>query len=105
MRNFVRGSERVAPILANYPGRHVMYTYLCCRCTKCAARIVLEEWAESIYLLHRPVRPRPRHQRCPFCESAFAPERYYVTESGAPLAVSGCSIEMQDSSRSLSKTA
>jgi len=82
-----------------------MYTYLCCRCTKCAARIVLEEWAESMYLLHRPARARPRHQICPFCESAFAPERYYVTESGAPLAVSGRSVEMRDSLRSLSKTA
>ena len=82
-----------------------MYTYLCCRCTKCSARIVLEEWAESLYLLHRPMRPRPRQQRCPFCESAFAPERYYVTESGAPLAVSGGTIEMRDSLQALSKTA
>ena len=82
-----------------------MYTYLCCRCTKCAARIVLEEWAESMYLLHRPVRPRPRHQLCPFCESSFAPDRYYVTESGAPLAVSGRAIEMPDSARVSSKIA
>lgn len=82
-----------------------MFTYLCCRCTKCAARIVLEEWAESMYLLHRPVRSRPRHQVCPFCSAAFAPERYYVTESGAPLAVSARAMEMRDSLRSLSKTA
>jgi len=102
---FVRGGERVAPFFANYLGRHVMYTYLCCRCTKCSARIVLEEWAESMYLLHRRVRPRPRYQRCPFCESAFAPERYYVTESGAPLAVSGCTLEILDSSRAFTKSA
>jgi hypothetical protein len=82
-----------------------MYTYLCCRCTKCSARIVLEEWAESMYLLHRPVRPRPRHQMCPFCESSFAPERYYVTESGAPLAVSGRAIEVRNPLQALSKTA
>jgi hypothetical protein len=82
-----------------------MYTYLCCRCTKCAARIVLEEWAESMYLLHRPERPRPRHQVCPFCSAAFAPDRYYVTESGAPLAVSGCVMEIQDPLRPLRKTA
>ena len=82
-----------------------MYTYLCCRCTKCAARIVLEEWAESRYLLHRPVRSRPRYQMCPFCESAFAPDRYYVTESGAPLSVSGRTVEMRDSLPPLSKTA
>jgi hypothetical protein len=82
-----------------------MYTYVCCRCTKCAARIVLEEWAESMYLLHRPVRPRPRHQVCPFCSEAFAPDRYYVTESGAPLAVSMPSTELQASSRAIGKTA
>ena len=82
-----------------------MYTYLCCRCTKCAARIVLEEWAESMYLLHRPVPARPQHQMCPFCDSAFAPERYYVTESGAPLAVSGRVMEIQESRRALSQTA
>ena len=82
-----------------------MYAYICCRCTKCAARIVLEEWAESMYLLHRPVRPRPRHQICPFCSAAFAPERYYVTESGAPLAVSGSSMELPVSARAVGKTA
>ncbi len=82
-----------------------MYTYLCCRCTKCAARIVLEEWAESMFLLHRPVRPRPRYQRCPFCDSAFAPDRYYVTESGAPLAVSGRTMEMPDPLHAFKKTA
>ena len=37
--------------------------------------------------------------------TTFAPERYYVTESGAPLAVSGCTIEMQDSVSSFTKTA
>jgi hypothetical protein len=82
-----------------------MYTYLCCRCTKCAARIVLEEWAESMYLLHRPVRSRPRYQKCPFCDSAFAPDRYYVTESGAPLAVSGRTMEMPDPLQAFKKTA
>ncbi len=82
-----------------------MYTYLCCRCTKCAGRIVLEEWAESMYLLHRPVRPRPRHQICPFCSSAFAPERYYVTESGAPLAVSVRAMEIQGTLRAFTKIA
>jgi hypothetical protein len=82
-----------------------MYTYLCCRCTKCAARIVLEEWAESMYLLHRPVRSRPRYQKCPFCDSAFAPDRYYVTESGAPLAVSGRAMEMPDPLQAFKKTA
>jgi hypothetical protein len=58
-----------------------------------------------MYLLHRPARPRPRHQICPFCESAFAPERYYVTESGVPLCVSGRSIEMRESLQALTKTA
>jgi len=82
-----------------------MYTYLCCRCTKCAARIVLEEWAESMYLLHRPARARPRYQMCPFCDSAFAPDRYYVTESGAPLAVSGRTMEMPDPVHAFKKTA
>lgn len=82
-----------------------MYTYLCCRCTKCAARIVLEEWAESMYLLHRPVRQRARQQMCPFCESPFAPDRYYVTESGAPLSVSGRTVELRGSAPELAKTA
>jgi hypothetical protein len=58
-----------------------------------------------MYLLHRPLRPRPRHQMCPFCESSFAPERYYVTESAAPLAVSGRAIEVRSPLQALSKTA
>src|SRR5271154_6416394 len=93
------------PTVTGHSGRSAMYTYLCCRCTKCAARIVLEEWAESMYLLHRPVRSRPRHQMCPFCESSFAPDRYYVTESGAPLAVSGRPMEMPDPVQAFKKTA
>jgi hypothetical protein len=82
-----------------------MYTYLCCRCTKCAARIVLEEWADAMFLRHRPVCARSRHQVCPFCSAAFAPERYYVTESGAPLDVSGSSMELRPSARAVGKTA
>jgi hypothetical protein len=58
-----------------------------------------------MYLLHRPMRPRPRYQMCPFCESSFAPERYYVTESGAPLAVSGRAIDVGNPLQALSKTA
>jgi hypothetical protein len=58
-----------------------------------------------MYLLHRPVRSRPRYQMCPFCDSSFAPDRYYVTESGAPLAVSGRTLDMQERLRALDKTA
>jgi hypothetical protein len=58
-----------------------------------------------MYLLHRPLRSRPRYQMCPFCDSSFAPDRYYVTESGARLAVSGRTLDMQDRPRALDKTA
>jgi hypothetical protein len=83
-----------------------MYTYMCCKCTNCTARIVLEEWADSgMYLLHRPVRSRPRHQACPYCRTLFAPERYYITESGAPLPVCAPGIELADPSGVFTKTA
>ena len=37
-----------------------MYKYLCCRCIKCEAQIVLED----TNLLHRPPTPRPEHETC-----------------------------------------
>ena len=36
-----RSPVSAPPFVARYPGRLAMFTYLCCRCTKCAARIVL----------------------------------------------------------------
>ena len=63
-----------------------MYTYICCRCTKCAAQIVLEYQANSdTELLHRPPRPRAGREACPYCREVFEPENYYFKESGTPL--------------------
>jgi hypothetical protein len=63
-----------------------MYTYICCRCTNCAAEIVLEDRADSVgQLIHRPPRPRSGHEACPYCRAVFVPEGYYVKETGSPL--------------------
>ena len=63
-----------------------MYTYTCCRCTNCAAQIVLEDRADSdTHIIHRPPRPRTGREACPYCRAVFVPENYYVKESGSPL--------------------
>jgi hypothetical protein len=63
-----------------------MYTYICCRCTNCAAQVVLEDRAGSDgQLVHRPPRPRSGREACPYCRAVFVPENYYVKESGSPL--------------------
>jgi len=63
----------------------MMYTYTCCRCTNCAAQIVLEDRADSDSIIHRPPRPRAGREACPYCRAVFVPENYYVKESGSPL--------------------
>jgi hypothetical protein len=63
-----------------------MYTYICCRCKNCAAQIVLEDRAGSdTHELHGPPRPHAGREACPYCRAVFAPENYYITESGTPL--------------------
>jgi hypothetical protein len=63
-----------------------MYTYICCRCTNCAAQIALEDRADSeSHLIHRPPRPRSGREACPYCRAVFVTENYYVKESGSPL--------------------
>jgi len=62
-----------------------MYTYTCCRCTNCAAQIVLEELGGSNTLLHRPARPRAGREACPYCRTVFVSEKYYIAESETPL--------------------
>jgi hypothetical protein len=63
-----------------------MYTYMCCRCIRCEAQIVLEDRADT-NLLHKPPRPRPGREACPYCRAVFVPQSYYVRESGSPLAL------------------
>jgi len=63
-----------------------MYVYTCCRCTNCAAQIVLEEqggWDTNLF--RRPPRPRAGREACPYCRTVFVPEKYYVAESETPL--------------------
>ena len=63
-----------------------MYAYTCCRCTNCAAQIVLEEQGGSnTNLFRRPARPRAGREACPYCRTVFVPEKYYVAESETPL--------------------
>ena len=63
-----------------------MYTYTCCRCTKCGAELVLEDRADSdTALMHRPPRPRPGREACAFCREVFAPGSYYIKESSSRL--------------------
>jgi hypothetical protein len=82
-----------------------MYTYICCRCTNCAARIALEEWADSGYLPNRPPRPRPGREACPYCRAVFVAERYYVTESGSPLLQRGPKTHLKGSAGAFTQTA
>jgi hypothetical protein len=64
----------------------IMYAYTCCRCTNCAAQIVLEEQGGSnTNLFRRPARPRAGREACPYCRTVFVPEKYYVAESETPL--------------------
>jgi len=52
-----------------------MYAYTCCRCTNCAAQIVLEEqggWDTNLF--RRPPRPRARREACPYCRTVFVPK-------------------------------
>jgi hypothetical protein len=52
-----------------------MYTYICCRCTNCAAEIVLEDRADSeSHLMHHPPRPRSGREACPYCRAVFVTE-------------------------------
>ena len=63
-----------------------MYAYTCCRCTNCAAQIVLEEQGGSnTDLFRRPARPRAGRAACPYCRTVFVPETYYVAQSETPL--------------------
>jgi len=63
-----------------------MYAYTCCRCTNCAAQIVLEEQGGSnTNLFRRPARPRAGREACPYCRTVFVPEAYYVAENETPL--------------------
>jgi hypothetical protein len=64
-----------------------MFTYTCCRCTKCAAEVALEDRAESDHKIHKSPRPRTGHETCPHCRAVFLPETYYVRETGVPLLV------------------
>jgi hypothetical protein len=67
-------------------GAPIMYTYTCCRCMNCTARIVLEDRADpDTDSLHRPPRPRQGREACPYCRAVFMPASYYVTESELPL--------------------
>jgi hypothetical protein len=64
-----------------------VYTYVCCRCTNCAAQIVLEDREDPVTnLLRRVPRPRAGREACPYCRTVFVPETYYIKESAAPLA-------------------
>jgi hypothetical protein len=64
-----------------------MYTYVCCRCTNCAAQILLENREDpNSNLLHRVPRPRAGREACPYCRTVFVPQSYYIKESTAPLA-------------------
>ena len=61
-----------------------MYSYICCRCTNCAAQIALEYQGDSD-TSRRPPRPRVGREACPYCRAVFVPESYYVTENETPL--------------------
>jgi hypothetical protein len=83
-----------------------MFTYVCCRCTNCAARVVLEEWTEpGMYLLHRPSRPRAGREACPYCRSVFPAEQYYITESASPLTAAASLRNLKDSTHVFTETA
>jgi hypothetical protein len=60
-----------------------MYTYMCCQCIRCEAQIVLEDRADT-NLLHKPPRPRPGREACPYCRAVFVPQSYYVRWSPEP---------------------
>jgi hypothetical protein len=63
-----------------------MYTYTCCRCTNCAAQIVLEDRADAeTHRIQRPPRPRAGREACPYCRTVFEPENYYVKQNESPL--------------------
>lgn len=65
-----------------------MYTYVCCRCTNCAAQILLEDREDpETNLFHRVPRPRAGREACPYCRAVFAPQSYYIKESVTPLAL------------------
>jgi hypothetical protein len=63
----------------------IRYPYTCCRCSNCAAQVVLEEQGGSNTLFCRPARPRAGHEACPYCRMVFVPEKYYVAGSETPL--------------------
>jgi hypothetical protein len=63
-----------------------MQTYICCRCPKCEAQIVLEDRADTNFF-HKLPRPRPEREACPYCRAVFVPLNYYVRESASPMAL------------------
>ena len=49
-----------------------MYTYTCCRCTKCEAQIVLEDRADA-NLIYKLPRPRPERALVHIAEQYLFP--------------------------------
>ena len=84
-RQLIRNAHAKFPQCPKTDGVQIMFTYTCCRCTNCAAEVVLEDRADSDTEIHRPPRPRTGHESCPHCRAVFLPENYYVKVSQLPL--------------------
>jgi hypothetical protein len=60
--------------------------FLCCRCTKCSAKIVLDRLpgleAVSVELA---TKDRSGREACSYCRAIFVPENYRIVESDEDL--------------------
>jgi hypothetical protein len=65
-----------------------MPSYLCCRCPKCSAKIVLDLMPGL-----RPVsmdvatKGRTGREACSYCRAVFVPDNYYIFETDEELKV------------------
>jgi hypothetical protein len=60
--------------------------FLCCRCPKCSARIVLDQMPglEPVSL-GVATKNRSGREACSYCRAIFVPENYHIVESDEDL--------------------
>jgi hypothetical protein len=65
-----------------------MPSFLCCRCPKCSAKIVLDQMPGlGPFSVDLAAKDRTGREACSYCRAIFVPENYYIVETDEDLKV------------------
>ena len=65
-----------------------MPSFLCCRCPKCSAKIVLDQMPGlGPFSVDHATKDRTGREACSYCREIFVPENYYIVETDEDLKV------------------